>query len=49
MCAREVLKTITEETPSHIIVNNDTGIFLLESYVRGYLECYNQQLSPMQD
>ena len=36
MCAREVLKTITEEIPIHIIVNNDTGIFLLESYLRGY-------------
>ena len=36
MSAREALKTITEETPVSIIVNNDTGIFLLESYVRGY-------------
>ena len=27
---------MTEETPIPIIVNNDTGIFLLESYVRGY-------------
>ena len=36
MSAREVLKIITEETPIPIIVNNDTGIFLLESHVRGY-------------
>ena len=36
MSAREVLKTINEETPIPIIVNNDTVIFLLESYVRGY-------------
>ena len=36
MSARDVMKTITEETPIPIIVNNDTGIFLLESYVRGY-------------
>ena len=36
MSAREVLKTITGETPIPIIVNNDTGISLLESYVRGY-------------
>ena len=36
MSAREVLKTITEEAPILIIVNNDTGIFQLESYVRGY-------------
>ena len=36
MSVREVLKTITEETPIPIIVNNDTNIFLLESYVRGY-------------
>ena len=36
MSAREVLKTIAEETPIPIIVNNDTGTFLLESYVRSY-------------
>ena len=36
MSAREILKTITEETPIPIIVNNDTGIFLLQSYVHGY-------------
>ena len=36
MPAREVLKTITDEAPIPIIVNTDTGIFLLESYVRGY-------------
>ena len=36
MSAREVLKTITEETPIPIIVKNDTDIFLLESYVCGY-------------
>ena len=36
MSAREVLKTVTEETPIPIVVNNDTGIFLLESYTRGY-------------
>ena len=36
MSAREVLKTITEETPIPIIVHNDTSIFLLESYVCGY-------------
>ena len=30
------MKTLTWETPIHVIVNNDTGIFLLESYVRGY-------------
>ena len=53
MSAREVLKTITEETP--IIVNNDTGIFLLESLcswllcIHEYLECHNQRLPPMQD
>ena len=36
MSAREVLKTITEETPIPIIVNNDASIFLLESFVRDY-------------
>ena len=36
MSAREVLKTITEETPVSIIVNNGTSILLLESYVCGY-------------
>ena len=36
MSAREVLKAITEKTPVPIIANNETGIFLLESYVRGY-------------
>ena len=36
MSAREVLKTINEETPIPIIVNNNTSIFLLESYARGY-------------
>ena len=40
MSAREVLKTITEEIPIPIIVDNDTGIFLLESYVRGYHHVY---------
>ena len=30
------MKTITEETPIPIIVNNDTGIFLFELCVRGY-------------
>ena len=55
MSAREVLKTITEETPIPIIVNNDTGIFLLEplcswlSCIHEYLECHNQRLPPMQD
>ena len=33
MSARKVLKTITDETPIPITANNDTGIFLLESYV----------------
>ena len=36
MSVRQVLKNKTEETPIPIIVNNDTGIFLLPSYVRGY-------------
>ena len=36
MSTREVLKTITEETPIPVIINNDTGIFLLESYVCSY-------------
>ena len=36
MSVRQVLKNTTEETPIPIIVNNDTGIFLLQSYVRGY-------------
>ena len=36
MSAHEVLKTITEETPVSIIVNNGTSILLLESYGCGY-------------
>lgn len=36
MSVRDLLKNINEDTPIPIVIDNDTGTFLLQSYVRRY-------------
>ena len=36
MSMRELLKNMSEGIPISIVVKNDTGIFLLQFYVRGH-------------
>ena len=36
MAAAELLKNMSVDAPIPIFINNDTDIFLLNTYVRGY-------------